>query len=396
MEAHELSAIPVTRRTVETEPAESEQNLHSSHEPASETEGGALAWLTVAAASCVFFVSLGLIYSFGIMQDELIQRGFASASVLGWVSSVTVVQMPLLAIPCTKLVSWLGNQRAGLLGALLISAGYFATSWCFDSLALLFVAQSVFGAGYAVVFWSSSQIAASYFVRKRALATGIVYSASGLGGAAFSLSLRRLTFQVGLEWAVRIFGIIAFVLLVPASFALIPNKYRRTKSQAAIRLSLFRDARFNLLLLATGLATFPLLVPPFFLPTYATSAGLSKSTGAWLVAAYNLASAVGRLAFGVLADSRIGPVTALFLALVLSSLSILAIWTVSDSLATLAIAMILNGSSSGALLSLQAPVNAAIFGLQDIALTLVRICRIYAYTFQQFSILTVLTQSSLC
>lgn len=371
-EAHELSATP---SAVDTVSRETEQDALNSRE-ADEQEGGALAWLTVAAASVFFFVTLGLIYSFGIIQDELIQRGFASSSVLGWVSSVTVVQMPVLAIPCTKLVLRVGNQKAGLLGALLVSVGYFVTSWCFHSLALLFVAQSIFGAGYAVVFWSSNQIAASYFVRKRALATGIVYSASGLGGAACSLSLRRLTFQVGLEWAVRIFGIIAFILLVPASFALIPNKDRRVRSQAAFRLSLFRDTRFNLLLLATGLATFPLFVPPFFLPTYATSAGLSQSTGAWLVAAYNLASAVGRIGFGVLADSRIGPVTALLLALLLSSISILAIWTVSDSLATLVLAMVVNGASSGALLSLQPPVNAAIFGLPDIALTLVCPARI--------------------
>jgi hypothetical protein len=50
------------------------------------------------------------------------------------------------------------------------------------------------------------------------------------------------------------------------------------------RSAYFRSYKFNLIMLATAISTFSLFVPPFFLPTFATSIGFSTSTGAWLVA----------------------------------------------------------------------------------------------------------------
>jgi hypothetical protein len=228
------------------------------------------------------------------------------------------------------------------------------------------------GIGYGMVFFSTSQIAVGYFKSKRGLVIGIVYSASGFGGACCAMLLRVMANRVGLAWAVRILGLGAGGAMLPLTWWLVPHHAERSKRCVeAFRPSLFLDSRFNLLLIATALGTFPLFVPPFLLPTYATSAGLSPNTGAWLVAGYSLASAVGRVAFGMVADTRVGPVTSLMLALVLASTSILAVWTVSSNLATLALAMVLNGGSSGALLSLQPPVNAAIFGVHQTALTMV-------------------------
>src|SRR5277367_5286353 len=79
---------------------------------------------------------------------------------------------------------------------------------------------------------------------------------------------------------------------------------------------LFRSFQFTTLFLAGAIATFPLFVPPFFLPLYSASVGLSASKGAGLVAGFNFSSAVGRLLCGFLSDSM-GPVNTLLLALVL-------------------------------------------------------------------------------
>lgn len=131
-----------------------------------------------------------------------------------------------------------------------------------------------------------------------------------------------------------------------------------------------------------------LFVPPFYLPSYAVAGGLSAETGAWLVAGknyhlnsfhlltlsssgYNLASAMGRLIFGVLADGRVGPVTSLCAAMVLMTVSILAIWMASDGLlAPLVIFLLVNGAASGALLSLQPPVIASLYGVSEMSVTM--------------------------
>jgi MFS family permease len=66
--------------------------------------------------------------------------------------------------------------------------------------------------------------------------------------------------------------------------------------------ALFKDVKFVTLFLAGAVATFPLFVPPFFLPLYSNSLGLSASAGAGLVAGFNFSSAVGRLCCGFLSD----------------------------------------------------------------------------------------------
>ena len=356
-----------------------------------EVEGGWQGWKVVICASVYFFFTLGLVYSFGIIQEELVSGGASDAATLGWISSLTVIPMPVLSVPMTKAVARFGNRIVGAAGAVCVSVGYagLSTSWyptndpklplsdgVHQGLALRMAPLIVFtlmqGTGYGLVFFSTSQVSLGYFKKKRGLVIGIIYSMSGFGGAACAILVRVLANKVGLAWSTRILGFIAGLTMLPLAYWVVPHPdERKRRVVEAFRASLFLDARFNLLLFATALGTFPLFVPPFLLPTYAKSAGFSPDTGAWLVAGYSLASAMGRVAFGMVADTRVGPVTSLMLALMLSGISIMAIWTVSTSLATLALAMVLNGGSSGALLSLQPPVNAAIFGVHQTALTMV-------------------------
>jgi MFS family permease len=187
----------------------------------SEQEGGLWGWTVVMGSSVIFFVTLGLIYSFGILQAELIARRYANASLLGWISSATVVMTPLLALPITSLIRRTSNRFAALLGALCTGFGYIATSYTFSSpIVYLFLAQGLFGLGYAFNFWSCNSLAGEYFEKKRGLAIGIVYGGSGLGGAVFSIGLSKLIVKVGLTRGVRIAGVIALAILIPASFTL--------------------------------------------------------------------------------------------------------------------------------------------------------------------------------
>lgn len=117
--------------------------------------------------------------------------------------------------------------------------------------------------------------------------------------------------------------------------------------------ALFKDPRFALVVASTALALFPLFVTAYFLPLYATSIGLSASTGALLLAAFNLASALGRVGWGLGeqiqatmraaltlppstgADRIFGSVNSLIICLVMVSLTTLVIWPLSLTVAPL-------------------------------------------------------------
>lgn len=95
-----------------------------------------------------------------------------------------------------------------------------------------------------------------------------------------------------------------------------------------------------MLALGSAIGTFPLLVPPFFLPLYTNSLGEAASVGSVLLAVFNVSSALGRVSFGALCDVC-GPITSLSLALILSALSLLAIWPVSSSLVRVIVVVII-------------------------------------------------------
>lgn len=239
-------------------------------------------WLVLASCTTIFFVTLGLVYSFGVMQAVLISRKYASASTLGWVSSLVVVCVSGLALPCTAVVAHLGSRNTALIAGIMIGASQLATSFAFAApVWTLFLAQGFFGIAYALAYWSTNALAAQYFERRRGLALGIVYAGSGIGGAVFSIALSQLERRYGLEWAVRIFAFLGWVTLLPAALA-VKEKFRPTMKTFAWRY--FKDTTFDLIFFATALSSFSLFVPPFFWPTFASAAGLSPSVGAYLVA----------------------------------------------------------------------------------------------------------------
>lgn len=127
--------------------------------------------------------------------------------------------------------------------------------------------------------------------------------------------------------------------------------------------------RFTVLFFAGAIATFPLFVPPFFLPLYAASLGLSASAGAGLVAGFNFSSAVGRLCCGLLSDSM-GPVNTLLLSLIMSALSMLVLWPVSNSLGPLILFVIINGAANGGFFSTMPSVVGSVFGSRRVGVAM--------------------------
>ena len=124
---------------------------------------------------------------------------------------------------------------------------------------------------------------------------------------------------------------------------------------------LFLDPKFVVIFLAGALATFPIVVPPFFLPLYAGSLGLSPSVGTALVAAFNFSSAVGRILCGMMGDT-LGPLNTLFASLLLGAVSTLALWPVSSTLAPLVAFAVVNGASNGGFFAIMPTVAASVFG----------------------------------
>lgn len=216
-------------------------------------------------------------------------------------------------------------------------------------------------------FMTVSVIPAQYFLRKRGLANGVVFAAGGLGGAAISLVMERLVDKLGPAWALRIIGILTLVTGVPAAWLI--RERLPAKRTTFVEWRLFTSLKFDLLFLSGVIATFPLFVPPFFLPLYCQSIALKPSMGAAMVATFNFSGALGRIGFGLLCDS-IGPLNILFVTLLLAGISMLVLWPFSNTLVPLVIFTIWNGVASGGFFAVMPTVVGSVFGNQKMPIAM--------------------------
>ncbi|KAI8236517.1 hypothetical protein K4K55_003792 [Colletotrichum sp. SAR 10_96] len=88
-------------------------------------------------------------------------------------------------------------------------------------------------------------------------------------------------------------------------------------------------------------------IPSLYLPTYATSLGLSGTTGALILAANNLAMIFGQLALGYVSDRVKNVLTLVFVSSFSAAVASFTIWGYGSSLASLLVFSIIFGLATG-------------------------------------------------
>lgn len=187
------------------------------------------------------------------------------------------------------------------------------------------------GISSSMVFTPSIGCIAHWFLRRRALATGIAATAGGIGGIVFPVLVSNLAGSLGFPWAIRIVGFISAVFCA-LSVALL-----RARTSALNRVQKgkmdfksLRELRFSLLTAAIVLIDFALLLPLTYLPSYAQSRGLDDSLAYNLSSILNAASIFGRIVPGYLAD-RFGCFNVMIITTFICSVITFALWLPSQS-----------------------------------------------------------------
>ncbi|KAJ7618010.1 major facilitator superfamily domain-containing protein [Roridomyces roridus] len=336
--------------------------------PADSVPDGGYGWVVVLGCAVLTWLFAGSSYSWGIIQAALVKDGLSSSSTLSFVGSTTVACISGLALVNARIVRFLGARKMALLGVFFLGMGQVFSGFATENVGALFVTSgAITGIGTSLCFMVVSITPAQYFSKRRGLANGIVYAGGGLGGAVTSFAMNGLIESLGPAWTFKIFGVITLAAGLPAAWVIKERKTIRTT--AFIEWSLFRDTRFITLFFAGAIGTFPLFVPPFFLPLYSNSLSLSAGTAAALLAAFNFSSALGRLGCGFASDV-IGPVNVLFLALLLSAISMLALWPVSTTLAPLVVFAVINGAANGGFFATMPTVVGAVFGAARVSVAM--------------------------
>ncbi|KAJ6780382.1 hypothetical protein PWT90_03526 [Aphanocladium album] len=334
--------------------------LIASREADSTVPDGGYGWAIVVSGCVLMWWAVGTTYAWGVIQRTLVNDGLAGPAVVSFIGSLQAAMVSLCATSNAWLLQYLGPRRTALTGVALLGGCEILSSFTTHNLGGLFVTSGVmFGLGASFVFCVITAIPSQYFNKKRGLANGLIFAGSGLGGAVISIALDPLIEKVGLAMAYRVLGIVTLATGMPAAW--IMKERTSLPRRKFIEWKMFKSVNFVVICAATALGTFPLYVPPFFLPLYANSLGFSSATGAGLVAGFTLSSAAGRIICGYLCD-MIGAINVLFITLILTALSMLAIWPASTTLGPLTLFVVINGLSNGGFFCTMPTVASNVFG----------------------------------
>lgn len=205
-----------------------------------------------------------------------------------------------------------------------------------------------------------------YFNKKRGAAFGVLSTGASVGGVIWPIMVTHLIRLVGFGWAMRICAFVNLFLLAIANLTVrtfqppIPKKI--TGSQLA---KPFRELDY--LLITTGFfcLTYGVFVPLNYLPVQAASAGLDPNLVQYLLPILNGASLLGRLFAGILGD-KVGRFNIFIICCYLSGIWITALWISDNSKTALIAFSMLFGFSSGAYISLVAPLVMQISPFEEI------------------------------
>ncbi|KAJ1674088.1 hypothetical protein EV182_003989 [Spiromyces aspiralis] len=336
-------------------------------DPKNYPEGG-YGWVVVACCFMLEAFTEGPMAAFGVYQEHYMNhmfKGQVSNSTISFIGSLAPASMSLCGLFGGKLCERFGFKVVPIVGVVIITLGYLLASFSTKPWHLFLTQGLMTGIGASLAFLPSVSTPSQWFYKRRGLATGFVVTGVGAGGMLWSLLTRFMITRVGAQWSLRITAIMEFVVGI-ACVLLIKTRFADGRPQV-LEWNTFRDPRLWGILGFFALASLSALIPLYYLPGYATSHGLSSSTGALLVSIGNLSSTLGRLITSVISD-YVGSANIAMLGPFASSLAILCIWTVAAKPFSMMLFAICYGFGYGTIYTQTPVVISRLFGkLQAVA-----------------------------
>ena len=201
----------------------------------------------------------------------------------------------------------------------------------------LILTQGVlYGLGALILYYPLISMVNEWFVKKRGLAYGILSTATGLTGIIMPFTLESLLNRYGYATTLRAIAAGIAILTgpcIPMLKGRLPPSHhsatRRTDWSFLKRPLFYLYATSNM---CQGLGYW---FPGLFLPSYATSLGLTPTIGALLLALFSVAQVFGQLASGFLSDGHLPLHFLMFIFPFVAGIAAFTIWGFSHSLAPL-------------------------------------------------------------
>lgn len=323
---------------------------------------GGYGWVCVLFCGIILFCTWGSNSAFGVYLAYYIDNDvFPGATKMdfAWIAGLMVCMASVLSPFALILDKVIGLRTTMSIAVVLHTTGYILASFATE-LWHLYVCQGVLvGSAYSLIVVPAVSVIPDWFLKYRALASGLLCMGTGLGGVVFSLSVNALIHHTGNQrWSLRMVGIITGVLLAVSCFFIKRRTSRGNQRFNFITMKTAIRAMFNPRVFLTSKIWFVSLwfaisilgytMTLFSYASAAVSLGMSQAQASQLTAIINAAQTVGRPLIGVVADKWVGRVNYTITLNLTTMILILGFWKQCRTYVELLICGILLGLFLGA------------------------------------------------
>lgn len=358
--AEQKPAVRVTE-----EPCNLDSQARTAANQDDEPPDGGYGWVCTLAAAVVNAHSWGFNTAYAVFLAHHLTHGtFPGASRIeyAFVGSLSLTATFLISPVATAATQRYGIRKTMFVGVILETVSLLCASLATEVWHMFLTQGVLFGSGLGMLFIPVASVVPQWFTTKRSLASGVSLSGAGLGGLTYSLATEALISNLGLAWAYRVLGILAFTVNT-SCVLLIRDRSKPTKSgKAAMDLELFKNGGFALLVGFSCFTIFGYFILIFSLADYGQSIGLTPSEASLVSGIFNLGQAVGRPLVGYFSDS-VGRVNIAGVATFLAGVICLAVWVNAKSYGVLVFFAVSEGLVAGNFWATIAPLVAEVAGL---------------------------------
>ncbi|KAL8824660.1 MAG: hypothetical protein Q9191_004907 [Dirinaria sp. TL-2023a] len=231
--------------------SDEEQAVVAGERKQNDPPDGGYGWVCVICCFLINAHTWGINSSYGVFLSYYLANNYypgATSLEFAFVGGLSISQALMVSPIATSTTRLYGTRITLLIGVAfetlaLIGASFTHKIW------QLFLSQGVcFGFGMGFMFVGSVGVVPQWFTKKRSLANGVATGGSGIGGMMYSLATNAMIESLGVEWAFRILGILAFVVNFVCAILIKDRNKAIGTTQLAFDHRLFRRAEFLLVL----------------------------------------------------------------------------------------------------------------------------------------------------
>jgi OFA family oxalate/formate antiporter-like MFS transporter len=282
-------------------------------------------------------LALGSLYAWSVFVQPLEREFGWKRADTSWVYTIAIVVFALTFVIAGRIQDLKGPKLCALLGGLLVSAGFFLSSYASSLLFLYTTFGVIVGLGNGFGYATPIPVASKWFPDKRGLVVGLMVGGYGAGSALLGPIAIRLILNVGWRATFQILGVVFFLMSMAGTLLLKnpptgyrPANWQPTQATGVGRVDfgtreMMTTPTFFLMWLAYCLGTSAGQMTISQLVPFAGSAGLGVLASTLVLPVSAMGNAGGRILSGLISD-RLGRLRTLQTMILISAVSMPALF----------------------------------------------------------------------